>query len=294
MPTKISWTDEVWNVVTGCTPASPGCDHCYAKRMAGRFLALYPEGFSKVTCHPDRLDIPLHWKKPKRIFVCSMGDLFHPRVPWEFVAQVFDVMKATPQHTFQVLTKRPGRMIWFAENICHRTPGWPSNVWAGVTVESGKYLPRLDVLARLLGHVKTFVSLEPLLGEVNILPWIGQPDSNHAHYKHSLSLVIVGGESGPGARPSHPDWFRKVRDDCQEAGVPFHFKGWGEWVPYEQWGRRGRNNDSARDYSTRYVSIDGTVRQRAFNQRPDESLVVRVGRAAAGHLLDGVEHREMP
>ena len=177
--TSIEWVrnsdgslGETWNPVTGCTKVSPGCDNCYAERLAnGRLKRLYPEGFGKVTLHPERLGQPYHWRTPRRIFVCSTSDLFHHKVPWGFLMRVFQVMVDCPQHTFMVLTKRPGQMVFFMDRFIHPSP-WPENVWAGTSVESKKYLPRLDVLNRVPAKVK-FVSLEPLLGPVDLSSYIG-------------------------------------------------------------------------------------------------------------------------
>ncbi len=233
--TTIEWTNATWSPVTGCTQVSPGCDHCYAKRMAprlrGRFGYPQDDPF-RVTMHEDRLDEPQAWKNPRRIFVCSMGDLFHPAVPWEFIDRVFWAIMQTPQHTYQMLTKRPGRMAYYANGL---ERDWPSNVWAGTSVESAKYLPRLDVLGRVPARVR-FVSAEPLLGPLDLRPWLtcnvcGKPQDTDAHnmdghnYEAAvLNWCIVGGESGPGARPMHPQWAREIRDQCLEQKVAFFFK----------------------------------------------------------------------
>ena len=210
--TGIEWTDATWNPVTGCNKVSPGCKNCYAERMANRLKATgtpkYRNGF-EVTLHPQTLEIPLHWRKPRSIFVNSMSDLFHPDVPDSFIKQVFDVMEQAPQHRFQVLTKRPERLAELDDALT-----WPSNVWMGVSVESQAYLPRIDLL-RQTGAAVKFLSLEPLLGPLPALNLDG------------VHWVIVGGESGPGARPMAAEWARDVRDQCLAAGVPFHFKQWG-------------------------------------------------------------------
>ena len=235
--TSIEWTDTTWNPVTGCTKVSPGCDFCYAETMTRRFPARGP--FETVQLHPDRLDQPLRWKNPRMIFVPSMGDLFHREVPWDFIVRVFDVMVCCSWHTFQVLTKRPGRMAYFAEHIWPKAGGrserpdptaenfknrpirWPGNVWAGTSVESQKYAPRLDVLAKVPASVR-FCSYEPALGPVDFRPWLD-----------TLSWLIAGGESGPGARPADPEWFRQARDQCQVAGVRFFFKQAGSVLAKE-------------------------------------------------------------
>ena len=203
-----------WNPVTGCTQVSPGCDHCYAKTLAeGRLKKFYPDGFEKLTLHEDRLEKPFHWRKPRTVFVCSMSDLFHEHIPESFLKRVFQVMEETPQHTYMVLTKRPGRMAWFAE----RYGRWPSNVWAGTSVESQKYAPRLDVLRRVPSEVR-FVSAEPLLGRVDL-------------NLEGIHWVIAGGESGPQSRKMEIDWVRQLRDACVANGVAFWFKQWGGRTP---------------------------------------------------------------
>ena len=209
---KIEWTDATWNPVTGCNKVSPGCKHCYAERLSKRLkatgMAKYSNGFA-VTLHPDTLEIPLRWRKPRSIFVNSMSDLFHVDVPESFIRDVFDVMERADWHRYQVLTKRAERVA----ELSHTLP-WPSQVWMGVSVESQDYAHRIDLLRETDAQVK-FLSLEPLLGPL--------PDLN----LNGIDWVIVGGESGPGARPMQPDWAREIRDQCIDAGVDFHFKQWG-------------------------------------------------------------------
>jgi protein gp37 len=210
--TSIEWTNSTWNPVTGCSKISPGCQHCYAERMSRRLRAMgqarYANGFA-VTLHPDALGLPLKWRRPQMIFVNSMGDLFHEDVPDDFVRAVFAVMERASQHVFQVLTKRAERLSSLAGSL-----PWPPNVWVGVTVETADYLDRIRHLQAVPAAVR-FVSLEPLLGPITHLPVSG------------LDWVIVGGESGPGARPMHVGWARSLRDQCEAAGVPFFFKQWG-------------------------------------------------------------------
>lgn len=241
--TKIEWTDEVWNPVTGCSKVSEGCKNCYAERFSHRF------GWTKkpwtvgnasenVKVHPGRLEQPLQWRKPRKIFVNSMSDLFHEQVPFEFIDKVFSIMALVPQHTFQILTKRPERM---KEYIAHRAAKefshlkhikWPlPNVWLGVSVENQKAADeRIPLLLDTPAAVR-FLSCEPLLGPVDLeRPVPGSRPVNGVYPPwmiHLLDWVIVGGESGPGARPMHPDWVRSLRDQCQQAGVPFFFKQWG-------------------------------------------------------------------
>jgi len=209
---SIEWTESTWNPVTGCTKISPGCAHCYAERMAKRLRAMgqerYRNGF-KVTLQPDVVDVPLHWKRPRMIFVNSMGDLFHKDVPVEFIARCFAVMQQASQHTFQVLTKRPERAAELASHL-----RWPSNVWMGTTVENADFLHRIDSLTEIPAAVR-FLSLEPLLGPIPRLPLEG------------IHWVIVGGESGPAARLIEPTWALQIRNRCASQGVPFFFKQWG-------------------------------------------------------------------
>lgn len=209
--TKIEWTEQTWNPVTGCTKVSLGCKHCYAERMAHRLQAMgqpnYANGFA-VMVHEHMLDIPLKRKKPTMYFVCSMSDLFHKDVLDYFISSVFDVMRATPQHTYQVLTKRPERMAEIAQRI-----DWPANVWAGTSIESQWHAGRMDHLLRVPAAVR-FLSCEPLLGPL-------------ALKLDGIQWVIVGGESGSGARPMHPEWARSLRDQCQASNVAYFFKQWG-------------------------------------------------------------------
>lgn len=209
---KIEWTDATWNPVTGCNKVSPGCKLCYAERLAKRLKATgmpkYRNGFA-VTLHPDVLEAPLRWRKPRTIFVNSMSDLFHHQVPDQFVRDVFNVMEQAHWHRYQVLTKRPERVVGLGAEL-----PWHPQIWLGVSVESSRYLHRVDLLRQSRAAVK-FLSLEPLLGPL--------PDMN----LEGIDWVIVGGESGPGARPMEADWARDIRDQCVEAGVPFHFKQWG-------------------------------------------------------------------
>ena len=208
----IEWTESTWNPVTGCTKVSPGCKHCYAERMAERLQAMgqanYARGFS-VTLQPHMLDLPLRWKKPQAVFVNSMSDLFHEDVPLGYIQQVFDVMRRAHWHRFQVLTKRSLRLAELGQEL-----EWPPNIWMGVSVETDLYRSRIDDLRRTGAHLK-FVSLEPLLGPLQDLELDG------------IGWVIVGGESGPRARPMRPEWVTDIRDQCSQAQVPFFFKQWG-------------------------------------------------------------------
>ena len=208
----IEWTDATWNPVTGCSKISPGCKHCYAERLSRRLTAMgqwnYRNGF-ELTLQPQMLEHPLRWRKPRRIFVNSMSDLFHKDVPDAFVTQVFDVMDRADWHQYQVLTKRSERLLELDPIL-----RWRPQIWMGVSVENEDYLYRVDDLRRTNAHVK-FLSLEPLLGSLRKLNLRG------------IDWVIVGGESGPGARPLHAEWVREIRERCAAANVPFFFKQWG-------------------------------------------------------------------
>ncbi len=208
----IEWTESTWNPVTGCSKVSPGCKNCYAKRMAERLQLMgqenYRNGF-RLTVQPHMLEMPLRWKKPQTIFVNSMSDLFHNDVPLEFIHRVFDVMRHAHWHSFQVLTKRPERLVEVDPLL-----RWSSNMWMGVSVENADYAFRVDLLRQTHAEVK-FLSLEPLLGPLRKLDL------------RAIDWVIVGGESGPKARPMDPTWALDLRDQCQHANVPFFFKQWG-------------------------------------------------------------------
>ncbi len=212
LASSIEWTESTWNPVTGCTRISPGCKHCYTEVLARRLRAMgqpnYRNGF-ELTLHPQMLELPLRWKKPQRIFVNSMSDLFHREVPLEYLQRVFDVMRRAHWHRFQVLTKRADRLRELDAAI-----DWPANVWMGVSVESSAYVARIDDL-RATGAALKFLSLEPLLGSLPRLDLCG------------IDWVIVGGESGVAARPIEEAWVLEIREQCRRAGVPFFFKQWG-------------------------------------------------------------------
>lgn len=212
LKSTIEWTNSTWNPVTGCTRVSPGCDHCYAKMFAERWRGIpghhFEQGFD-LRLWPNRLDVPLMWKKPRTIFVNSMGDLFHDRVPVSFIEKVFQTMGKASWHTFQVLTKRAERLAKIGLDL-----DWPSNVWMGVSVETEQYLRRAECLRKVPAAIK-FLSLEPLLGPLPILDLSG------------INWVIVGGESGRSARPVEVGWVRDIRKQCRRQGVPFFFKQWG-------------------------------------------------------------------
>ena len=223
--TAIEWAQATWNPVTGCDRTSPGCDNCYALRLAGRLKAMGQPHYQRdgspvtsgpgfgVTCHPGALALPLTWRQPRLVFVNSMSDLFHPEVPDEFISEIFGVMANARQHTFQVLTKRSHRLRSLASKL-----DWSPNIWMGVSVESERYRFRIDHLKSVPAKVR-FLSLEPLIAPV------GPLDLRGVHW------VIAGGESGPRARRLDIAWVTEIRDQCVEAGVAFFFKQWGGRTP---------------------------------------------------------------
>ncbi|ABU56459.1 DUF5131 family protein [Roseiflexus castenholzii] len=208
----IEWTEATWNPVTGCSKVSSGCKHCYAERLALRLQAMgsvrYRDGFA-IRLHPAVLDLPKRWRQPRMIFVNSMSDLFHDDVPEEFIQRVFAVMHECPHHTFQILTKRSARLREMAPRL-----DWTPNIWMGVSVENQRVQHRIHDLQTVPAHVR-FLSCEPLLGPLNDLPLDG------------IHWVIVGGESGPGARPMRKEWVLSILDQCRRAQTPFFFKQWG-------------------------------------------------------------------
>lgn len=313
----IEWTEATWNVATGCTRVSAGCDHCYIERtipfrIAGRrFDQAGVGGTTGVLLHPERLNKPLHWRQPRRMFVNSLADLFHDAIPDGFIADVFAVMARTQQHTYQLLTKRHARMRsllsseTFRDAVTSRLqvgePGfltellaWPlPNVWLGVSVETQQWADtRIPALLDTPAAIR-WISAEPLLGPVRLADgWLTQLRA----VRPGLDWVVVGGESGPGARPMHPDWARDLRDQCTAAGVPYFFKQWGEWrpllagePPYEV----GR---------TACLSDDGTVEPWTATSGPewcypnesDGTVMRRTGKHTAGRGLDGRTWDEYP
>jgi protein gp37 len=351
--TKIEWATKAWNPVTGCTPVHAGCDNCYAKRIAGRHLPGHgfdDRDFSVVRCHPERLMEPLHWRKPERVFVGSMGDLFHKDVPFEFIDRVFAVMALCSQHTFIVLTKRPERMREYmdlrttelegnffnapmAKAVCRasheaghslpgnaslellnndecwrsdpenikRTPGWPLlNVILGVSVcdqdTADKFIPILLETPA----ARRAVSIEPMLGPVDLTYFLplqyeaGIAGPEVCGRLPGLDWVIVGGETGPGARPMHPDWARSLRDQCEAAGVPFFFKQWGEWAVKP---RRGDLPAKPTFVCAGDVLLtrDGKIESyESCDGVGDHAVMQRVGKKAAGCLIDGREWKQFP
>ncbi len=241
--TSIEWTQATWNPISGCTEVSPGCAHCYARAFAERFRGVpghpYERGFD-IQLRPERMCQPLEWPRPRLIFVNSMSDLFHEAVPDDFIQSVFQVMADANWHTFQILTKRSQRLA----ELARRLP-WPPNVWMGVSIENQRWACRADDLRRVPAAVR-FLSCEPLLG-----PLCLNLDGIH--------WVIVGGESGPRARPMRLDWATSVRDQCLAAGVPFFFKQWGA---YDERGIRKGKAASGR-------SLEGQT----WDQMPEHAVV---------------------
>lgn len=338
----ISWTDETWNPLRGCTRVSEGCRNCYAEGVAARFskpgqpyagLAAFvgakrePRWTGKVALAEHLLDQPLRWRKPRRIFVNSMSDLFHESVPDEWIDRIFAVMALCPEHTFQVLTKRPERMQNYVTHLYETDEGIERlsdaavavsgspcaayvedvtppihNIWLGVSVEDQATADERIPLLLDTPAAKRFISAEPLLGPVDLTPHLwgkAKPcdecpqdgDCGCGFYPRgavpnepALDWIIVGGESGPNARPMHPDWVRSLRDQCAAAGVSFFFKQWGEWAPHTA-------NLEGPDGSIR-TTPKGGVNWSSVTGGPFG--VFRVGKKAAGALLDGREHREFP
>ncbi len=317
----ITWTEQTWNPLRGCSRVSPGCVNCYAESMAARFAGpgqpyegtINPDTKrwnGKIRLVPEHLQDPLRWQRPRMVFVNSMSDLFHPGVPDDFLPEVFAVMAMAKQHTFQVLTKRPERMhevlndgIFFeaVEQTVKAMGGelteenWPlPNVWIGVTVENQEAAnERIPLLLETPAAVR-WVSMEPLLGAVDLRhvmavnaeqDWVFRWDALTGFRGHKcggteghprLDWVVVGGESGPNARPMHPDWARSLRDQCAAAGVPFLFKQWGEWAPN---------------------CVCDTKEAHTTTPRPEPGkigVMFRCGKKAAGRLLDGRIHDEYP
>lgn len=368
--TKIEWTDATWNPITGCSVVSPGCTNCYAMRLAGTRLQHHPSraGLTRdtkagpvwtgeVRFNEQWLDQPLRWKRPRRIFVCAHGDLFHEAVPDEWIDRVFAVMALAPQHVFQVLTKRPERMRDYmlrlvAANQEHGPDGplvperctWNDltatghhhplpNVWLGTSVEDqARADERIPILLDTPAAVR-WISAEPLLSEVrldripqpaelapstmNALSGTCWPDFTGIAYNQRyprLDWVVAGGESGPGARPMHPDWPRSLRDQCAAAGVPFFFKQRGEWSTgsilmttgqpifrqfstFREWVNKAPtrvNGGICLDAAGRRCRIGADFMRARDEGAFPVTILDRVGKKAAGRLLDGVEHNGMP
>lgn len=274
---KIEWTDKTWNPVTGCTKVSQGCKNCYAERLYERFNG--KGAFKNVICHQNRLSHPARWKRPAMVFVNSMSDLFHEDVPFSFINAVFSVMSDCDHHTYQVLTKRPARMLaffkWKSEE--HGIPWEPKpNVWIGVSVENQEAADeRIPLLLDVPAAVR-FLSCEPLLGPIKLWPLLQLTNNKWTNRPGSIiDWIICGGESGPGSRPMHPEWARSIRDQCQSAGVTFFFKQWGNWIPM-----MGHVNGI-------------NVRDEKFTF-PDGTIMGYTNKKAGGRLLDGQIHDDFP
>src|SRR5262245_59249774 len=267
----IEWTEATWNPTIGCTKVSTGCDRCYAERITMRFPKSFPNGFN-LTLRPDALDVPLHWRRPRLIFVNSMSDLFHADVPEDYIALVFDVMQRTPQHTYQILTKRAQRLASLASRL-----KWPENVWMGVSVETDRYAWRVDYLRRVPAAVR-FVSAEPLLAPLASLNLDG------------IDWLIAGGESQSGCRASSVDWFLDLRDQCAAAGVAFFLKQLGGHpskrggedavLDGRRWVEMPRRNGNPRLKSSP-SSTEGdsrcSVRSASLSRSPRQSRASRAG-----------------
>lgn len=269
--TKIEWTDRTWNPVTGCTKVSQGCKNCYAERMYERFNG--KGSFKNITCHTNRLQQPLSWKTPSMVFVNSMSDLFHEDVPFEFINAVFAVMADVNIHTYQILTKRPKIMLEFYEWKAQEfgVPWQPSpNVWLGVSVEDQKAADeRIPLLLKAPAAVH-FLSCEPLLGSIYL-------DQGYFLPYYDIKWIIVGGESGPGSRPMHPDWARTLRDQCKYERIPFFFKQWGDYTLDVY--------STAKKYPKSIVKI---------SSKGMSYYMCKVGKKKSGRLLDGKEHNAFP
>ena len=280
---KIEWTNKTWNPVTGCSKYSEGCQNCYAEKMTKRLAAMgqekYKNGFNKVVFHPGELNRDFG-RKSKMIFVNSMSDTFHADISKFQISKMLEYCSFNKQHIFQILTKRAARVEEFS---------YPPNVWLGVTVEKENYKNRIEFLRHTDAKIK-FLSCEPLLGDLGELDLTG------------IDWVIAGGESGPGARPMHPDWVRNIQKQCQEQNVPFFFKQWGEWIPSEQALRLStfkRMGILSKDGSLSYKTYPSEVKKWAEQTKdPIKHIpgvfVLKVGKTNSGAILDGKEYKEFP
>lgn len=274
---KIEWTNETWNPVTGCSKYSEGCQNCYAEKMTKRLAAMgqekYKNGFNKVVFHPGELNRDFG-RKSKMIFVNSMSDTFHADISKFQISKMLEYCSFNKQHIFQILTKRAARVEEFS---------YPPNVWLGVTVEKENYKNRIEFLRHTDAKVK-FLSCEPLLGDLGKLDLTG------------IDWVIVGGESGPGARPMHPDWVRNIQKQCQKQNVPFFFKQWGEWsVVYER-NKGGTTDNYLNDTETEYYNKYRRLNFAGGCGFHGENVCYfdKVGKSKSGAILDGKEYKEFP
>lgn len=316
--TSIEWTDKTWNPLRGCTRVSQGCTHCYAEKIAYRFSGPGQafEGLAKKVGNEARwtgkimlvekeLETPLKWKTPQRIFVNSVSDLFHEGVPFDYIERVFETMVHPDgvKHTYQILTKRPERALaffhYFAKKLADFNDGEPDedwlwrqpHIWIGTSVEDQKTaVERIPFLTQIPAAIR-FLSCEPLLGPLDLedLAW-EVPGPEWSGNNKLVDWIIAGGESGPGSRPAHPDWFRSLRDQCQEASIQFFFKQWGNWLPCEKipnsfkWKSQDGNRE---DFIGRDAEKEGW---QFFNG----VRIKNVGKKAAGRLLDGQTWDEFP
>lgn len=314
--TGIEWTDATWNPVTGCAKVSQGCKHCYALRDWPRMSAnpktvYFGRQFTDVRCHPERLDQPFRWTKPRLIFVNSMSDLFHEAVPDEFIDRVFAAMARARQHTYQVLTKRADRMAAYLSDpgrknrILAASVGlgwagmmdmpWPiPHVWVGVSVENQETADeRIPFLLKAPAAVR-WISAEPLLGPVELSNVTRRSDAVSKLGKMALdgiNWIVVGGESGPKARPMHPAWARSLRNQCKAVGVPFLFKQWGEWAPAD-----ALSDDEGRKLEEQWLTVFGRSLDpsEGVDIFKGDEVVYRAGKKHTGRLLDGVQHDGYP
>jgi protein gp37 len=298
---KIEWTEASWNMISGCTKISSGCKNCYAERMATRF----GRDFSKVVCDESKLDQPTHWKRPRKIFVCSTADLFHADVPFSFISKVFDIMEANPRHTFQILTKRADRMAeWFElRSAIHDYNNGPEvmlpNVWVGVTTENQEMADlRIPFLFRCPAEIR-FVSVEPMIGSVDLNRFMSGEMGN------KLDWVIIGGESGQNARPCHPMWVRNLVNNCRLFNTPIMFKQWGEWGPAEELSDESRSEwvNSEKETKSLLMMSDGSFKETSFGVRvpfepawatPGMALMLKLGKHKTGRFIDDYEYLEYP
>lgn len=318
MPTKINWTDETWNPIIGCSKVSAGCDNCYAEKMAIRLSSIESTkiyknvvvngAWSGLTVFvQDQLLKPAKWKKPRKIFVCSMGDLFHESIPFPWIDAVFSVMSDNDQHIYQVLTKRPKRMAKFykwKKLQCGIPWQAKDNVWLGVTVEYSDHIGRIIDLLDIPAKIH-FLSLEPLLGPLQISPalHVGTCCEN----ENVINWVIAGGESGSNARPMHPEWVRSLRDQCKHAAVPFFFKQWGAWytdwfnitttepihkmfADFRQWTQKlwVKKGDACIDMDGKLCKCGGDLETATY----PVAIMQKTGKD--GNTLDGRKHEEFP
>lgn len=331
--TLIEWTEASWPVMAGCTKVSPACDNCYAIRDSWRMAhnpnrkvsGAYEGAVEKradgslewSTRAPrlleDRLDWPGKWGrggKGRRIFVCNMSDLFHPLVPSWFINEIWIRIRNHPEHTFQILTKRPERLLWWTQGAAHAKGWpvdeiWPENAWLGITAETQEWFDRRWAYLCKVQATVRFVSYEPALGPLDLAEVFGLYEYAGGkwalkvgdRWRDSPDWVICGGESGPNARPMHPDWARSLRDQCAAAGVPLFFKQWGEWLPGTEL-HPAHNREIPKgwpDRNMRWISLDGSLRKlEEHGWKDGDEWVARLGKRTAGHMLDGQEYREFP